>query len=45
MGDGSIKAALFIGLLVEVNIVSGFNHGTSLGNGVGATGAGGSGVK
>jgi hypothetical protein len=45
MGDGSIKAALFIGLFVEFNIVSGFNHGASLGDGIGATGTGGSGVK
>jgi hypothetical protein len=45
MGDGSIKAALFIGLFVAVSIVSGINHGTSLGDWVGATGAGGSGVK
>jgi hypothetical protein len=34
MGDSSIKAALFIALLVRVNIVSGFNHGASFkGNG------------
>jgi len=44
MGDGGFKAALFIGLFMGVNIVSGFNHGTSLGDWIGATGAGGSGV-
>jgi hypothetical protein len=44
MGESSNKAALFIGLFMGVNIVSGFNHGTSLGDGIGATGAGGSGV-
>jgi hypothetical protein len=42
MGDSSIKAALFIGLFMGVNIVNGFSHGISLGDWIGATGAGGS---